>query len=277
MRGKWPYIVLVFAIGLGGVATVLMSRFTGNTSNAPVSGRPLFLKPVVVAALDLPAGSKLLPESMRVTEWPEESVPKTAADKTEPLLGRVPIVPIAAGEPILRSHLAASGIEEGLTAIISPGKRAMSVKVDEVIGVAGFITPASRVDVLVTIEDKESTQTDSTSKIILQNIKVLASGQKLTREKEKAELVNVVTLEVTPYEAEKLALAANKGKLQLALRNEGDQEQTEPKGIRTKELIDQEQKGSAVSVLAKQSLHRQQAEKTVVEIIRGDQRTRQEF
>ncbi len=112
---------------------------------------------------------------------------------------------------------------------------------------------------------------ESTAKIILQNIKVLASGQKLTRDDKKVDLVNVVTLEVTPDEAEKLALAAHKGKLQLVLRNQIDQEEIEPKGIRTPELIAPGRPSFPASALAKRP------EKILVEVIRGDQRTRQEF
>lgn len=255
MGGKWPYIVLIFAILLGGFATLLVSRYAGDRGNkTSVSGKSLFLKPVVVSVVDLTAGSKLSPESMRVAEWPEEAVPKTAVGEIKQLIGRVLIVPISAGEPILQSRLAAEGIEEGLTAIISPGKRAMSVKVDEIIGVAGFIAPASRVDILVTIEDNSGRiKMESTAKIILQNIKVLASGQKLTREEKKVDLVNVVTLEVTPEEATKLALAANKGKLQLALRNQIDQEETKSNGISALELIDSVRPSPAVAVIAKRS------------------------
>jgi len=274
MRGKWPYIMLFLAIVLGMTTTYLVYRWMEGQVEAMPKGPGLILKPVVVAALDLAPSTKLRLESLKVINWPWNSVPKTAASDPKELVDRVVLVPVAAGEPILQSKLAAQGIEGGMTAIISPGKRALSVKVDEIIGVAGFVLPGASVDVIVTIDDKQNRIFDAAAKTVLQNIKVLAVGQKVMQEKDEPVLVNVVTLEVTLEEAEKLALSINRGRLQLALRNQSDDRETPTGGIHISRLINTT---SPVKVVTNSEKRDSKEKNVIVEVIRGDKRSRFEF
>jgi pilus assembly protein CpaB len=274
--------MFVVAIGLGVATTFLAYQWMARQAEARPKGEGILLKPIVVAAVDLAPGSKLDQDSLKVMKWPWESVPSGAIPEPHPLIDRVVLAPIAAGEPIFESKLAAEGMEGGLTAIISPGKRAMSVKVDEIIGVAGFVAPGTRVDVLVTLEEKENRKLDATSQTILQNIKVLTSGQKISKEKDKPELVNVVTLEVSLEEAEKLALAANRGRIQLALRNQTDEEDIATQGISTPQLVNRPKPEIPVArpiIVRKGPVVEKEKEREsiIVEVIRGDKRTRQEF
>jgi pilus assembly protein CpaB len=151
----------------------------------------------------------------------------------------------------------------------------MSVKVDEIIGVAGFVAPGTYVDILVTVEEKENRKLDATAKTILQNVKVLTSGQKVVQEKDKPVLVNVVTVEVTPEEAEKLALAANRGKIQLSLRNQTDDKEITTRGINTPQLTSSPRPIRPASPTSQAPIY--ERERVIVEVIRGDKRTKQEF
>lgn len=279
MRGRWPYLMLVVAIGLALATTYLTYRWMERQAEARPKGDGLLLKSVVVAAVDLAPGTKLSAGSLKVIKWPWDSVPKTAANNPSRLIDRVVLMPITAGEPVLESKLAAQGMEGGLTAIITEGKRALSVKVDEIIGVAGFVTPGTHVDVLVTLEDKGNRKLDATAQTILQNIKVLTSGQKVMQENEKPVLVNVVTLEVTPEEAEKLALAANRGRIQLALRSQTDEKEVTTRGINTPMLIDRPRpvKPRVIYKTPKRRPIVKERDDVVIEVIRGDKRTRQVF
>jgi pilus assembly protein CpaB len=138
-----------------------------------------------------------------------------------------------AGEPILEAKLAPKGVPAGLTALIPPEKRAMTVKVDEASGVAGFLNPDNRVDVVASFGDG-SNKLEYVSKVVLQNLKVLGTGQKIeTAPGGKPQVVPTVTLEVSPEEAEKLALAANEGHIRLILRGQKDQRLTQTTGIKT--------------------------------------------
>jgi pilus assembly protein CpaB len=150
------------------------------------------------------------------------------------------VVNIAAREPITESRLAPEGTAAGLSAVIPEGYRAMTVKVDDAAGISGFIMPGAFVDVVVVIDPREgSGMQDPISKIVLQNIKVLANGQNIDKPENQREAnsVKAVTLQVTPEQAEKLALASNEGKLQLVMRNQIDQGDEQTKGVNKRELI----------------------------------------
>jgi pilus assembly protein CpaB len=147
---------------------------------------------------------------------------------------------IAAREPITESRLAPEGTAAGLSAVIPEGYRAMTVKVDDAAGISGFITPGTLVDVVVVIDPREgSAQQDPISKIVLQNIKVLANGQNIDKPKDEREATSVkaVTLQVTPEQAEKLALATSEGKLQLVMRNQIDQGDEQTPGVNKRSLL----------------------------------------
>src|SRR6266581_7320738 len=169
-----------------------------------------------------------------MVQFPKESTPDGTFDTVAKLTVRVAITNIAPREPVTESRLAPEGTAGGLSAVIPEGYRAMTVKVDDVVGVSGFIMPGSLVDVVVVIVPAEKALTqDPISKIVLQNIKVLANGQNIDHPKDEREAntVRAVTLQVTPEQAEKLALASTEGKLQLVMRNAVDQEDTKTNGV----------------------------------------------
>jgi pilus assembly protein CpaB len=274
MKLKWPHIMLVTAIGLGLVTTYLVNRWMEKQSGArsTTSQEHVLVKPVVVAALDLVPGTKIRPETLNVINWPAQSMPAGAISDPNTLSDRVVLLRMVSGEPVMESKLAPPGSGGGLTTIITPGKRAMSVRVDEIIGVAGFVVPGSYVDVLVTIDDKNHPKLGSAAQTILQHIKVLTSGQKIVNEKNQPVLVNVVTLELTPEETEKLALASNRGRLQLALRNEWDDKETKTFAIHVPQLIT-----SPPQLFTVKSPKQAPRRPFTVEVIRGNKRTHQEL
>jgi pilus assembly protein CpaB len=146
------------------------------------------------------------------------------------------------GEPVLAMALFETGTSGGLRAVIDPGRRAVSVKVDNVIGVAGFVTPGARVDVMATMRRVDRERAIPYAKVILQNVRVLAVDQKLEEAKAgDPELVSVVTLEVTPLQAEHLIYAAHEGRLQLAMRSPGDQEEIKTRSVSVAEVLGSEE------------------------------------
>ena len=182
---------------------------------------------VAVAATDIDLGARLTREMMRVADWPSASVPAGALADDAKLVDRVTRTSVQKGEPILESKLAPEGAKAGLSAVVMQGKRAMTVRVNDVIGVAGFALPGNFVDIMVnTQEESKGSNRDandtSVSKIVLEHILVLAVAQEAGRDESKPKVVNAVTLEVTPAEAEKLDLARSVGTLSLVLRNQID-------------------------------------------------------
>src|SRR6185503_11630459 len=166
--------------------------------------------------------------------------PDGAFESPEKLAGRVAVTNIAAREPITESRLAPEGTAAGLSAIIPEGYRAMTVKVDDAAGISGFIMPGTLVDVVVVIDPREgSGMQDPISKIVLQNIKVLANGQNIDKPKDEREAnsVKAVTLQVTPAQAEKLALATSEGKRQLMMRSQIEQGDEQTTGINKRSLL----------------------------------------
>ena len=234
MRNKRFLIVMVGALAFGLLAAFSVSRYL---SSAQANNN--FTK-VAVAKVDIPLGTKIIPEQVGEAEFPSDAIPDGAIESAQKLVGRVAVVNIAARETITDSKLASEGTEGGLTAIIPEGYRAMTVKVDDASGVSGFIQPGALVDVVVVIDPKEnSINQDPVSKVVLQNIKVLANAQNMDKPKNEREATTVkaVTLQVTPEQAEKLALAANEGKLQLIMRNSIDQGDTQTTGINKRSLL----------------------------------------
>jgi pilus assembly protein CpaB len=235
MRNKRFFIVLVGALIFGVLAAVSVSRYLSSAQAYTKN-----LNRVAVAKVAIPIGTKIIPEQITVVQFPRESTPDGAFDSAEKLAGRVAVVNIGAREPITESRLAAEGTAAGLSAIIPEGYRAMTVKVDDAAGISGFIQPGALVDVVVTIDPREgSGMQDPISKIVLQNIKVLANGQNIDKPENEREAnsVKAVTLQVTPEQAEKLALAATEGKLQLVMRNQIDQGDQQTPGVNKRNLL----------------------------------------
>lgn len=235
-RFKGP-IMLVAALVLAGITTFAIYSWMQKQKQAPTQKvTQEVLHPVAAAAIDLHWGVKLSPEMLDVIYLPEKSLPTGHFTSIEEIKGRVLKTSVVINEPILESKLAPEGSKAGLYGVIEDEKRAMSVKVDQVIGVAGFIYPGSHVDVLVTMNQSGGGK-GPISKIVLQGIPVLAAGTQMEVKEGESVPVKVVTLEVTPKQAEKLAMAATKGKIRLALRRAGDNKTAVTKGITTADLI----------------------------------------
>ena len=195
---------------------------------------------VLVANADLTWGTKLTPEMTQVQELPSDAVPEGHFAKQDDIKDRVLLADVKRNEMLLESKLAPLGTTSGgVAAVTDVNKRAMSVKVDDVIGVAGFIKPADRVDVMVTIEPETGKQGHAIAKMILENVKVLAAGTQMERKgkDEEPKPVQVITVEVDVDEAEKLALASTQGKLRLALRNPLNSERVLTKGAKIGSLL----------------------------------------
>ena len=177
---------------------------------------------VVVARTNLPVSEPIRALQLEIVRWPESVVPPGSLASIEEATDRVPRRSFHAGEPVLTTGLFESGASAGLSPLISENMRAVSVEVDQVIGIAGFVQPGTRVDVVATIKGR-GRAVDPYSKVILQDVRVLAVDQTLEEHGSgPSETVNVVTLEVSPEDAEKGAFAAHQGRLQLALRNPTD-------------------------------------------------------
>jgi pilus assembly protein CpaB len=176
--------------------------------------------PVVVAVSDLPWGTQLKPEMLTTKPFLKQSLPAGYFSGPNEINDRVVVAPLKTNDPVTEHKLAPVSIKTGgVSAVLEKGKRAIAVKGDKVIGIAGFINPGNRVDVLVTIEDPQKKEEKEKTKTILENIMVLATGTQIEKnEKGEPSPVDVYTLAVTPEEGETLSLAANQGKLQLALR-----------------------------------------------------------
>jgi pilus assembly protein CpaB len=193
--------------------------------------------PIVVSAGNLPWGTKLKPEMIKTAPYLKESLPVGYFSSTTDLKDRVLIAPLKLNEPITEAKLAPTSVKTGgVSAVLKPGMRAIAVKGDKIIGISGFINPGNRVDVIVTVEEPKTKKIKS--KIFLENMAVLATGTQIEKnEKGEPMPVDVYTLEVTPEQAEKVALAASEGRLQFALRGVTDSEDLLTKGVTVPELL----------------------------------------
>jgi pilus assembly protein CpaB len=268
------FIVLALAITVGGAFALATYRWQ-KTPSTVVERLPT--RPVVVAVANLDLGASLRPEDVRTIDWPAESVPAGAFEHVEDVVGRGLIQPIVQNEAILPNKLASKDAGAGLAPVIRPGYRALSVRVNDVIGVAGYVLPGTHVDVVVTISPTPGLG-EMTSKIVLTNVEVLGSGTKIERDTEQGKpiAVSVVTLLVNPAEAEKLTLASTEGKIQLALRNPLDPAAPATPGIRPAALLGYMSPRPVARVAAAAPRPIEIAPPSpTVEIIRGDKRTQE--
>jgi pilus assembly protein CpaB len=249
--------------------------------NVPVKTVTVPTKKVVVASANLSLGSELAADDLTMIDWPASALPEGAFDNSAALVGRGLIASVVRHEPILPGKLASKEAGSGLPPIIPNGKRAVSVKVNEVIGVAGYVLPGTHVDVLATANATNRAE-EITTKVVLSNVEVLAAGTRLEQDSKDSQpmQVTVVTLLVTPEEAERLTLASTEGKIQLALRNPLDLESPETPGIRPGMLLGLRERPQTAAPLARRATPSAspksapaipQPEPTV-EIIRGDKR-----
>jgi pilus assembly protein CpaB len=218
--------VVLFAFAVAGGASLLMYRLVVSRLSANAKGGQ---EKILVAARDLTLGALVHDSDLRFGDWAGPTPPHSM-QKEEDIVGRGVIATIYAGEPVLETRLAPKGAGAGLATLIPNGMRAAAVKVDEVVGLAGFVVPGMRVDVLMSGAPPDQRST-SESKTILQNIEVLSAGQVFQRDAEgKPVTSQVVNLLVTPEQAETLNVASTQSKIQLVLRNPLDTEQVETQG-----------------------------------------------
>lgn len=241
MKRYRPLVFFGIALMLGLVTSILVFSWLQNEKDRLMAA-PLTLTKkvsVVVANADLIWGTQLTPEMVQVQEFQSDSLPEGHFANPEELKDRVLLADLKRNEILLESKLAPIGTSGGVAAVTNINKRAMSVKVDDVIGVAGFIKPADRVDVMVTIEPEAGKQGNTMAKMILENVKVLAAGTQMERKGKDQEptQVQVITVEVDVEEAEKLALASTQGRLRLALRNPLNSEKVLTKGAQVGSLV----------------------------------------
>jgi pilus assembly protein CpaB len=229
-------MALVLALVSGGAAGYLALGYM-NRPLSPRSASANAMTHIVVAARDLAVGTVLAPGDVKKIDWPALTVPPGYAGSEEEVMGRGVITPVSANEPLMTAKLADKDAGGGLPIVIPEGMRAVSVEVDEVIGVAGFVTPGTRVDVLVTFSESGD-RDEAATRVILQNVQALASGQTIQRSANgEPQTTTVITLLVTPEQAEKLTLAATEGHIQLALRNTLDMAEVDTDGVQAATLV----------------------------------------
>jgi pilus assembly protein CpaB len=235
--------VIVAAVATYGVYKALeVTRESGRVVTAPV----------VVASEDIPEGHAIEKRAITTGQWPVQTIPAGAFSSVDSVAGRVTRVPVFQGEPIVPGRLAPPGTTGGLEVKIAPGKRAMSVKINDVAGISGLIQPNSRVDVLVNIRDDRSPKQSQVAKLFMENMRVLSVGQQVTRgEDGKPINATTATLEVTPDEAERLAIAMGQGLIALVLRGYGDPDSIKTTGATSNDVLAQLRDGKVVDLTPK--------------------------
>jgi pilus assembly protein CpaB len=229
---KRNHYYLIAAVLLGLLGVFAMQRFVSMKTK--VAAEPC--SQVVVAEADIASGTALRPGLLKAVSWPKRVCPPDVATAVNQVNDRVVAVPVSKGEPIILKKLAPVGTAAGLGGLLQPDMRAFTVKVNDVSGVAGFVHPGDRVDVLVALP--MSNRGEQFSKIILQNVKVLTAGQAMDQTNtSKPVLVNTVTLEVTPQQSEVLNLASTQGRIHLTLRNRTNKDIAPTQGVLTSSLL----------------------------------------
>ena len=233
MRSRRLFIVMALALLSGLAAAWLALNYLRQPEN-PIRTVEPTATDVVVAARDLSLGTVLTAEDVKLASWPGGLLPEGYSSSVEEVLGRGVITNVVLNEPLISSKIAVKEAGGGLPIVIPEGYRGVSVRVDDVISIAGFVVPGTRVDVMVTLDQGENPVT----KVILQNISVLTSGQVIEQTVNgEPILVTVITMLVTPEQAEELVLAATRGRIQLALRNTLDIDSIATEGARLNGLV----------------------------------------
>jgi pilus assembly protein CpaB len=222
------------ALILGLTAAFMAARLMMQQSNVSTAK-------LAVAIVDINVGQRISKDQVRLIEWPTGNLPAGAFPTIEELDGRVTKIAIQRDEPMLEARLAPVGSKGGLSAVISEGQRAITVRVNDVVGVAGYALPGNFVDVIVNTKEEANPRTGQeervVSKIVLEKILVLAVGQEAGRDDTKPKVVNAVTLEVSPMDAEKIDLARSVGTLSLVLRNQIDAKGSQGAGATKDSLL----------------------------------------
>lgn len=231
MRNSKPLLIIGVALFLALAAVLVAAKWMGEQGAAGTR--------IVVASADIGQGTRLVAANLQLLDWPSGSVPPGAITDIAQLENRISRADIGRGEPVLDSKLAPPGTTGGLSAVVAAGKRAMTVRVNDVVGVAGFALPGNYVDILVNLESTaldNGARQPSISKIVLERILVLAVAQESNRDDTKPRVVNAVTLELAPDQVEKLDLARSIGSLSLVLRNQVDPQPANTSGA-TRESV----------------------------------------
>jgi pilus assembly protein CpaB len=235
-RSKAVIVVSVFALFFASLAAWLTYDYLHREMTRVSSIQP---QSIVVAASDIPIGSAIGQAQLRTTSWPKESIPAGSAQQVQAVVGRIAIRPIARGDAVTEQKLKPKAGTPGsgfMTYVVPQGHRAVTVAVNEVAGVAGFLTPNDRVDVVVTTP-LPGLEKENVSKIILENVPILATGQVTDQKEGKPVVVPTVTLDLVPGDAEKLVLSASKGSLQLLLRNITDSDPANTRGATIAQVL----------------------------------------
>jgi pilus assembly protein CpaB len=264
-------VLLIAIIAGGGLAYGTYDYL----QNVPVKTVTIPTRHVVVANADLSLGRQLRREDLTTVDWPTSAVPEGSFEDPAAIVDRGLIISVVKNEAILPAKLASKEAGSGLPPIIPQGKRAVSVRVNEVIGVAGYVLPGTRVDVLTTANAGNKAE-EVTTKLVLANVQVLTAGTRLEQDSNdgKPIQVTVVTLVVTPEEAERLTLASTEGKIQLALRNPLDTETPATPGVRPGMLLGMAvPKPAGVRKVAPAPGIPAAVVPPTIEIIKGDKRT----
>jgi len=279
-----PRVMLALAVsaGMALVVSAVFYQIAVRERGDPVE--EVALQEVIVAAKELNIGATIGVADVRAEMWPSSKVPSDAFFEIDEVVGRVPINKILADEPVAGRRLAAPGSGFGLAPKVPTGMRAMSVRVNDVIGVSGFVLPEARVDVLVTGMPRGNESGGQMTKTILGNVRVISAGENLEPDASgRPQRVTVVTLLVTPHQAELLTLASAQGRLQLVLRNSSDDEVNDTEGVREPEIFQAE---TEMPEPPKRSPFRRTLARVPpppppppvqLEIIRGNQRSTQAF
>jgi len=216
---------MLIGLGIAIVVALFLSTFVYRAFQSASAIKPITTEHIVVAAQPLQVGTRVDASNLRLIPWPSGEPVAGMFTRIADCANRAVITPLAENEPILENKLAATQSGAGLPATIPEGMRALSVAVNDVVGVAGFVIPGTMVDVLVTgkVADNGHGSEQNITRTILENVKVLAAGQKIEQDREgKPQNVPVVTLLVTPDDAARLTMASTEGKIQLSLRNTVD-------------------------------------------------------
>jgi pilus assembly protein CpaB len=225
---------MILGLAVAVVLAFLLSSFVYRQFKQASSAKPVVTQHIVVAAAPLQLGTRVDASNLRLIPWPADQPVAGMFTRIEDCANRALITPVATNELILDSKLASKASGGGLSATIPEGMRALSVAVNDVVAVAGFVMPGTMVDVLVTGRTSSGAKggEDNITRTILENVRVLAAGQKIEQDREgKPQTVPVITLLVSPEDAAKLAMASTEGKIQLALRNTIDSKKVEPPSV----------------------------------------------
>lgn len=227
MRNLRPFVMILMSLGIGLAAMTVAAQWLRERSLQQT-------RPVLVTQQNLVAGTRLERSMLLVAHWPKDALQSPALERLEDAEGRVITSDLVRGEPLLLARLALPGETGGLSALLREGRRAVTVKVNEIVGVAGFALPGNFVDVMVHTTDAQS---QPVSRIVLERIRVMAVAQDAGAQDNKPRVVNAVTLEVTPQEAERMDLARGVGTLSLVLRNQSDTAPVATQGARKRDVL----------------------------------------